>query len=88
MTAPVIEFSAHHLEEIAWALDALTKFAKILIQPIAEADGPVSEVCIEVNVNGAPMKPSEARELLNWMEGTEIQDDLRAMAERLNREAS
>jgi len=88
MTGAPVEFTAHHLEQIAWSLDALTKFARMWIQPIAEADGPVSEVCVQVNVDGEPMKPSEARELLNWMDGTEIQDDLRAMAERLNRETS
>ena len=73
------------LRDVAWALDVLTKTSRALLEPIAAMDeigAPVMEVTVEVSRDGNPLTPEEALTLLYWLNSDEMQDDLRAEADR------
>ena len=81
-----MSLTPQQLNDVAWALDALTKVGRSLLEPIA-ASGEIggvelTEVTVEVTMHGEPISPTDARTLLDWLDGDDMQTDLRAEAER------
>jgi len=86
MNEPPAPLTAEKLNDVAWALDALTKVSRSLLEPIAAAGEQdtlhLTEVTVEVTMHGEPISPEDARTLLEWLDGDEMQNDLRAEAKR------
>ena len=75
--------TADQLNDVAWALDALTKLSRTLLEPISKMDkvnAATMEVTVEVTTHGEPISPTDARTLLEWLDGDEMQSDLRQEA--------
>lgn len=83
MTEPA---TAKNLRDAAWALDKMTDLTRVLLEPIA-AMGPMNAetatVTVELTAHGEPMSSTDARKLLDWVKGDEMQDSLRALAGEL-----
>jgi hypothetical protein len=75
--------TTEQLNDVAWALDALTKLSRTLLEPISKMDkvnAATMEVTVEVTTHGEPISPTDARTLLEWLDGDEMQSDLRQEA--------
>lgn len=73
--------------DVAWALDALSKVSRSLLEPIAAMDEIKAddiEVTIKVTRDGEPLTPEEAQTILGWLDGDEMQEDLRTEARKLD----
>lgn len=74
------------LRTVADTLDALTKLTKVLYEPIAHMDemnASSLEITVAITRNGEPVSPKEAQELLEWVDGEEMQEDLRKWADEM-----
>jgi hypothetical protein len=76
-----VSLTARQYENVAWALDSLTRLTRTLLEPVAAMDELVVdslEVTVELTRDGGPITPEDARVLLGWLDGDEMQNDLRA----------
>jgi hypothetical protein len=80
-----MSLTSEQLNDVAWALDALTKLSRSLLEPISKMDkvnAATMEVTVEVTTHGEPISSTDARTLLEWLDGDEMQNDLRAEAKQ------
>lgn len=83
---PGSDMTGDKLRDVAWALDALTKLAVLMLEPLAAMDDINAEdieVSVRLTVTDRPMTPEQARTLLDWTQGDEMQSDLRRWADQL-----
>lgn len=78
--------SPKQLRNIAWTLDRLTELTLCLLEPLASMkrmNAESAQVTVELTNDGKPMTQADARRLLVWVRGDEMQADLRAWADSL-----
>lgn len=83
MVTPSRGLSADQYEEIAWALDALSKLARPLLEPLAamtELNLNSMEVTVKLTNKSRSLSSSDAKLLLEWLDGDDMQQDLRRLA--------
>lgn len=77
------------IRDAAWALDALSKLTKVLYEPIAHGGrvnaGEVTVTC-HLTEGGDPMSAETAQKLVEWVASDQMQNDLRALADALERD--
>lgn len=75
------------LRDVAWTIDMLSHLTVILFGPIAHMDdinAETFEITAKVSKSdGSPISVEEARTLMEWLDGDEMQNDIRQLADDL-----
>ena len=72
-------------EQVAWSLDVLSQLSRSLLEPLAmmdDSNAATLDVTVRLTRGDRPMTSDEAKRLLEWLDGDEMQQDLRAEARR------
>lgn len=81
-----MSLTAKQLRDVAWALDKLTVLTRCVLEPLAAMDAMnAAEATVEVVLTNGdrPMTSEEARKVLRWVDGDDMQRDLRAAADAI-----